>query len=111
MLELTDNAQKAILKFVETADGPIGGLRISVVDGGCSGLQYAMSLEEKPQDGDSVVECGKTKIYVEPSSVAVLQGVTVDFVESLEGSGFTFSNPNAARSCACGKSFTAGSCS
>ena len=108
MLELTDNAQKAILKFIETADRPIGGLRISVVDGGCSGLQYAMSLEEKPQDGDSVVTCGETTIYVEASSVGVLSGVTVDFVESLEGSGFTFSNPNASRSCACGKSFEAG---
>lgn len=108
MLELTDNAKKAILRFVETADAPIGGLRISVVDGGCSGLQYAMSLEPEPRDGDSVVDCGPTKIYVEPSSIPVLTGVTVDFVESLEGSGFTFTNPNATKSCACGKSFAAG---
>ncbi|MEN2495175.1 MAG: Protein HesB, vegetative [Hyphomicrobiaceae bacterium hypho_1] len=105
MLELTDNAQKAILKFVETADKPIGGLRISVVDGGCSGLQYSMSLEEKPQDGDDVISCGETNVYVDSSSVMVLKGVTVDFVESLQGSGFTFSNPNASNSCACGKSF------
>jgi iron-sulfur cluster assembly accessory protein len=108
MLELTDNAQKAIMRFVKTADEPIGGLRIAVVDGGCSGLQYAMSLEAGPKAGDSVVKCGETTIYVEPSSIAVLTGVTVDFVDSLEGSGFTFTNPNAAKSCACGKSFAAG---
>ncbi|HFB2047859.1 MAG: iron-sulfur cluster assembly accessory protein [Hyphomicrobiaceae bacterium] len=107
MLELTDNAQKAILKFAATSDKPIGGLRIAVVDGGCSGLQYSMSLEEKPQDGDSVVECGETSVYIDPSSATVLKGVTVDFVDSLQGSGFTFSNPNASRKCACGKSFEA----
>lgn len=108
MLELTDNAQKAILRFVQTSDDPVGGLRISVVDGGCSGLQYAMSLEASPRDGDSVVTCGDTTVYVESSSVPVLAGVTIDFVESIEGSGFTFTNPNASKSCACGKSFAAG---
>lgn len=108
MLELTEKAQEAIQRFSETADEPIGGLRISVVDGGCSGLQYAMSLESAPKDGDDVVECGATTIYVEAASAPVLAGTTIDFVESLEGSGFTFTNPNAARSCACGKSFAAG---
>ncbi|MEL6980569.1 MAG: iron-sulfur cluster assembly accessory protein [Pseudomonadota bacterium] len=108
MLELTDKAAEAIQRFTETAEEPVGGLRISVVDGGCSGLQYAMSLEAAPKDGDDVVDCGATKIYVEADSAPVLQGTTIDFVESLEGSGFTFTNPNAARSCACGKSFAAG---
>ena len=108
MLELTEKAREAVKRFIETADEPIGGLRIAVVDGGCSGLQYSMSLEATPQKGDRVVECGATTIYVEPASVDVLLGTTIDFVESLEGSGFTFTNPNAARSCACGKSFAAG---
>ena len=108
MLQLTEKAQEAIKRFAETADESIGGLRIAVVDGGCSGLQYSMSLEAAPQNGDEVVKCGATTLYVEPASVEVLAGTTIDFVESLEGSGFTFTNPNAARSCACGKSFAAG---
>lgn len=110
MLELTDKAHQAIQRFTKTADEAVSGLRISVVDGGCSGLQYAMSLEPAPLDGDMVVELGETTIYVDPESETVLSGVTIDFVESLEGSGFTFTNPNAARSCACGKSFAAGGC-
>ncbi|MCB2101255.1 MAG: iron-sulfur cluster assembly accessory protein [Rhodobacterales bacterium] len=107
MLDLTDRAQAAINRFTQSAETPVGGLRISVVDGGCSGLQYALSLESSPRDGDSVLACGATTVFVAAASVPVLSGTTIDFVESVEGSGFTFSNPNAVRTCACGHSFAA----
>lgn len=107
MLEMTDQAQSAVQRFVDTADKPIAGLRIAVVDGGCSGLQYSMSLEAGPQDGDSVVKCGSMTVFVEPDSISVLDGTVIDFVENLQGSGFTFENPNATKSCNCGKSFGA----
>lgn len=107
MLELTEQAQKAIQRFAEGADTPVNGLRVSVVDGGCSGMQYAMSLEAEPQENDVVISAGETKVFVEENSVDVLKGTTIDFVDSLEGSGFTFTNPNAAQSCGCGKSFAA----
>jgi len=107
MLEMTEQAKTAIQRFVDTSEEPIAGLRIAVVDGGCSGLQYSMSLEPGPQDGDNVVKCGTMTVFVEPNSVEKLSGTKIDFVESLEGSGFTFQNPNATKSCACGKSFGA----
>ena len=108
MLTLTEKAELALERFAEGAPEPVGGLRITVVDGGCSGLQYAMSLEPGPGDGDDVVTCGATTVYVEATSIDLLRGTTIDFVESVQGSGFTFANPNATRSCACGKSFAAG---
>lgn len=107
MLELTEQAQKAIKRFAEGSEDPVNGLRVAVVDGGCSGMQYAMSLEAEPQQDDLVVTCGDTKVFVEPNSAELLKGTTIDFVDSLEGSGFTFTNPNAAQSCGCGKSFAA----
>lgn len=108
MLTLTDKAQRALRHFAESAEETVGGLRITVVDGGCSGLRYAMSLEPAPSAGDDVVSCGSTMVYVEARSVDFLRGTTIDFVESVEGAGFTFANPNAVRSCSCGKSFAAG---
>lgn len=107
MLILTENAQKAIGRFIKGADTPVGGLRISVEGGGCSGLQYGMALEEQARGDDTVVEAGNIKIFIDPHSAPLLQGVTVDFLDSMESSGFKFTNPNAANSCGCGKSFNA----
>lgn len=70
-------------------------------------MQYGMSLEESLNPEDTVVETGGLKIFVDPYSVPLLQGVTVDFVDSMEGSGFRFENPNASASCGCGNSFSA----
>lgn len=105
MLTLTESAQKAIGRFIKGADGPVAGLRIAVEGGGCSGMQYGMSLEEAAKEGDTVVETGGLNIFIDPHSAPMLNGVTVDFVDSMEGSGFKFDNPNAANSCGCGKSF------
>lgn len=107
MITLTDNAAGAVKKFIDSADKPLTGLRIKVQGGGCSGLQYGMRLEESSVDGDTVMDCNGVQVFVDPESVAQVDGVTIDFVESFEGSGFKFSNPNAKNGCSCGKSFSA----
>ncbi|MES9843379.1 MAG: iron-sulfur cluster assembly accessory protein [Candidatus Sedimenticola sp. PURPLELP] len=107
MLTLTENAQKAVSRFINGSESPVAGLRISVAGGGCSGMQYGMALEETPNSDDLIVETGGIKIFVDPHSAPMLKGVTVDFLDSMEGSGFKFENPNAAASCGCGNSFSA----
>jgi iron-sulfur cluster assembly accessory protein len=107
MLTLTPSAQRAAGRFIKGAEEPIAGLRISVTGGGCSGMQYGMSLEGQARIDDLIVECGEIRILVDPFSAPLLAGVTVDFHDSMDGSGFRFDNPNAAASCGCGKSFSA----
>ncbi|MFN3988432.1 MAG: HesB/IscA family protein [Rhodocyclaceae bacterium] len=107
MLNLTPSALKAVNRFITTADTPVVGLRIHVQGGGCSGLQYGMKLEAEKADDDVLVEMDGVTIIVDPFSAPLLDGVTVDFVDSLSGSGFKFENPNASGGCACGQSFSA----
>ena len=107
MLNLTPGAVKAVKRFIEGSPDPMLGLRIAVTGGGCSGLQYGMRLEPAANAEDTVVEFEGVSIIVDPQSVNMLTGVTVDFVDSMEGSGFKFENPNASNSCGCGKSFSA----
>ena len=84
---------------------PIAGLRIRVEGGGCSGMKYSLKLEEAAEAGDLKVNCGSLVLLVDETSAPLLDGVIMDFVENVEGSGFTFTNPNATKSCSCGKSF------
>lgn len=107
MLNLTPNAISAVEKFIKGSATPVAGLRIAISGGGCSGFQYGMSLEENKSEDDVVVEFGAVTLLVDPLSAPLLEGVTVDFVDSLSGSGFKFENPNASASCACGSSFSA----
>jgi iron-sulfur cluster assembly accessory protein len=107
MLTLTPSAQKAVSRFIKGAEDPIAGLRISVTGGGCSGMQYGMSLEEQARSDDVIVEIDGIKVFVDPLSAPMLAGVTVDFQDGMDGSGFRFTNPNASASCGCGKSFSA----
>ncbi|MGD9172406.1 MAG: iron-sulfur cluster assembly accessory protein [Candidatus Thiodiazotropha sp.] len=107
MITLTENAQKAISRFIKGAETPVQGLRISVTGGGCSGMQYGLALEEAPSNDDTIVEVSGLKLFVDPYSAPMLKGVTVDFLDSMEGSGFKFENPNATASCGCGNSFSA----
>lgn len=107
MLTLTDSAQKAIGRFITGAETPAAGLRIEVTGGGCSGLQYSMNLVEEKEPQDVEVPCGSVTVFVEQLSAPLLKGVTIDFVDSLDGSGFKFENPNATKSCGCGQSFAA----
>jgi len=106
MLNLTESAQAAVIRFMTGAEEPVVGLRIEVSSGGCSGMQYSMALVKAPETEDTVVECGEVKIFVDPQSMPLLNGVTVDFLDSMEGSGFKFVNPNATNTCGCGSSFS-----
>lgn len=105
MINLTETATKAVNNFIVAANKPVAGLRIRVEGGGCSGFKYAMRLEDAVEDGDQVVEIGGVTLLIDGLSAPMLEGVTVDYVESMEGSGFKFENPNASASCGCGKSF------
>jgi iron-sulfur cluster assembly protein len=109
MITLTESAIKAVDRFISNSDKPGGGLRIEVTDGGCSGMQYGLRLEAKENTDDTVVECGDVKVYIAPESLPMLEGISIDFIDSLEGSGFKFTNPNAVKSCACGSSFSTAS--
>ncbi len=106
MLTLTDNAIKAINRFIAGSENGAEGLRIQVSGGGCSGLQYGLKLEQAANIDDLVVESGGVKVFIDLASQPSIEGVTVDFVESMEGSGFKFTNPNAKNPCSCGKSFS-----
>jgi len=107
MIQLTDNAVKAVRRFIKGSGTPVAGLRIAITGGGCSGFKYDMKLEEAMGAGDTVVDCGNDlKVFIDQESAGMLNGVIVDFVENLEGAGFKFENPNATNSCGCGKSFS-----
>ena len=84
-----------------------GGLRLGVLGGGCSGLSYQFKYDAHPRSRDHVFEFGDVRVFVDPKSMLYLDGLTLDFKESLMYSGFAFENPHAAKSCGCGTSFTA----
>ena len=105
MITLTEKAITAVGRFIANSDTPSAGLRIEVTDGGCSGYQYGLKLDATNTADDTVIECGEVKVFVDPVSFPMLDGMSIDFHDSLDGSGFKFTNPNAAKSCACGSSF------
>ena len=105
MIQLTDSAANAVRSAIAGAAGPIAGLRLQVETGGCAGYKYMMGLVDEAQPGDILVERHGVKVFVDPSSASLLSGTVVDFVVSVEGSGFAFNNPNASSNCSCGKSF------
>lgn len=84
-----------------------GGLRLGVLGGGCSGLSYQFKFETKPRPTDNVFDYDGVKVYVDPKSMVFLDGMTLDWKDSLIQSGFVFENPHAKRSCGCGTSFSA----
>ncbi|MEM9762284.1 MAG: iron-sulfur cluster assembly accessory protein [Pseudomonadota bacterium] len=105
MIEITPPAQSAIKSAIDGAGQAVAGLRVMVQDGGCAGLKYGMALELEAQPDDAVIAADGITVLIDPTSAEHLAGTTIDFVTKLEGSGFVFNNPNASRSCGCGKSF------
>jgi iron-sulfur cluster assembly protein len=83
------------------------GLRLGVIGGGCSGLSYNVQFDTQPRERDRVFTFGEVRVFVDPKSFIYLQGMTLDWQETLMQQGFVFVNPNAARTCSCGSSFTA----
>jgi len=108
-LVLTDRAAEEVRKFIAAEDVPAesAGLRISVTPGGCSGFKYALNVEEKALEDDAILDLNNVRVFIDGFSMQYLSGVTVDYVSSMQGSGFTFANPNATGGCGCGSSFTA----
>lgn len=100
---------KAVTKIKEAfaREGVSGGLRLGVLGGGCSGLSYQFKFEPKPRETDHVFDFDGVQVYVDPKSMLYLNGLTLDYKETLMQSGFAFDNPNAEKSCGCGSSFTA----
>ena len=103
MIDVTDKAAARIRTLVEK--GGAGGMRLGVIGGGCSGLSYKFKLEQQAKPTDSVYEHGGIKVFVDPKSHQYLDGMTLDYTESLMENAFVFVNPNAKRHCSCGKSF------
>jgi iron-sulfur cluster assembly protein len=108
-LILTDKAVAEVKKFIEAEQVPVetAGLRVGVLPGGCSGFKYSLNIEEHPLEDDMVTEVNGVRVFVDGFSAQYLSGITVDYVTSMQGSGFTFHNPNASGGCGCGSSFTA----
>ncbi len=108
-LTLTQRAAEEVQKFIASEQVPVesAGLRVSVLPGGCSGFKYSLNIEERPLDDDMVHQISGVRVFVDGFSAQYLSGVTIDYVSSMQGSGFTFSNPNATGGCGCGSSFTA----
>src|SRR5690242_17603010 len=108
-LALSQRAAEEVRKFIAAEDVPAesAGLRVSVLPGGCSGFKYSLNIEERPLDDDMVAEVNGVRVFVDGFSAQYLTGITIDYVTSMQGSGFTFNNPNATGGCGCGSSFTA----
>jgi iron-sulfur cluster assembly protein len=105
MIVLSAEAASAVKTAMSRAGKTEAGLRIMVEAGGCAGYKYLIGLDAEPRADDAVVEAEGVKVFIDPDSQPLLAGLRVHFVESFEGSGFTFENPNAAAKCGCGKSF------
>lgn len=107
---LTEKAEFRLRSFLQGSSAgdnhPERGIRVSVQDGGCSGYQYGLNIADSPTQDDLRLQQGKVKIYVDSKSAPLLNGVVIDFVDSLLESGFKFSNPNATDTCGCGQSFS-----
>src|SRR5918997_4069839 len=108
-LGVTEPAAEEIRKFMSGEEGlpETAGLRVRVVPGGCSGFQYSLNIEEESKPNDHVIESNGVRMFVDMFSAQYLNGVEIDYVTNVMGSGFTFKNPNATGGCGCGSSFTA----
>ena len=100
---------KAVEKIREAfrREGVTGGLRLGVLGGGCSGLSYQFKFDAKPRPTDKVMTFEDVNVFIDPKSLVFLDGMTLDWKDSLIHSGFVFENPHAKKSCGCGTSFSA----
>lgn len=106
MIGLTESAVKQIKILQEESNAVGSGLRVGVVGGGCSGLSYKLDFVKEPEPSDKVFEQEGVRIFVDPKSFIFIKGLVLDYNGGLNGTGFTFQNPNATKSCGCGTSFS-----
>ncbi|MBI2955905.1 MAG: iron-sulfur cluster insertion protein ErpA [Acidobacteria bacterium] len=105
-LNVTGSAIDKVKEVMAQQNPRPGALRIGVIGGGCSGFQYQMVFDNEPTPMDKVMEFDGLRVYVDQTSLMYLDGTEVDYIETLEGSGFKFSNPNVKSTCGCGSSFS-----
>lgn len=107
-LLVTDRAAARILVAMEKEgiSPSEGGVRLGVKGGGCSGLSYSIGFDTHPRERDRIFEFGGVRVFVDPKSFLYLQGITLDYEQTLMRQGFNFVNPNSSRSCGCGSSFS-----
>src|SRR5437763_13507743 len=106
LIKLTPSAAHKVNSLLTKQGRPAGVLRVSVLGGGCSGLQYKMDLQDAPANRDILVESSGVRVVVDPKSALYVTGSELDYIDALEG-GFKVKNPNAATTCSCGESFSA----
>jgi iron-sulfur cluster assembly accessory protein len=107
LIRLTSAAGEKVSTLLRRQGRPAGVLRVAVVGGGCSGLQYKMDLQDRPANRDILVESAGVQVVVDPKSALYVTGSELDYVDALTEGGFKVKNPNAATSCSCGESFSA----
>jgi len=107
-ISLTEKAQKEIKRIMGENQVPENyGLRVGVKGGGCSGFTYTLGFDGEIKEGDTVIEFDELKLFIDGKSLFYLSGTELDFSDGLNGKGFVFNNPNAAKTCGCGESFSA----
>ena len=107
MIYLSEKAADKVKELLKDEQKADFGLRVGIKGGGCSGFTYTLNFDRPNQESDQVFEDKGVQIIVDAKSFVYLTGTELDFVDTLDGSGFTFNNPNASRSCGCGSSFQA----
>jgi iron-sulfur cluster assembly protein len=107
LIKVTENASRRLLSLLEKQGRSSGALRVAVIGGGCSGLQYKMDLVDGPANRDIMVESSNVRVVVDPKSALFVSGSLLDYSEDLRKGGFKVTNPNAVAHCSCGESFAA----
>src|SRR5437867_10011054 len=107
LIKLTPSAASKVSSLLARQGRPNGVLRVAIMGGGCSGLQYKMDLQDAPASRDILVESSGIRVVVDPKSALYVTGSELDYVDALQEGGFKVKNPNAATSCSCGESFSA----
>jgi iron-sulfur cluster assembly accessory protein len=107
LIKVTESASLKLTSLLEKQGRPNGALRVAVIGGGCSGLQYKMDLVEGPAPRDIMVQSYNVRIVVDPKSALFVSGSVLDFSDDLQKGGFKVTNPNAVAHCSCGESFAA----
>jgi iron-sulfur cluster assembly protein len=107
LVKVTENAARKLASLLTRQGRPGGALRVAVIGGGCSGLQYKMDLVDGPANRDIMVESQNVRVVVDPKSALFVSGSLLDFSDDLQKGGFKVTNPNAVAHCSCGESFSA----
>ncbi len=107
LIKVSASAADKVSSLLTKQGRPQGVLRVAVVGGGCSGLQYKMDLQDQPANRDILVESSGIRVVVDPKSALYVTGSELDYLDALQEGGFKVKNPNAATSCSCGESFSA----